>query len=203
METHQCRICLDVDNQSNLIQPCRCAGTAGYIHPHCLEEYIRHYPDRHCRVCLAVLTYPVKMSYVAVYILLTILMSLVYLSETPWIVRLVMFGAGGITTILFVAGPDTAFVSTVLFILYALSSNVHFPASINILVIALGAVYTVGSCIPPQYLLLCAIIGLCALYMCLFSVVMATYLDAWTNALLMNILGVSWVVWLRHRPLVR
>ncbi len=34
-----------------MISPCHCRGTHAYIHRHCLDEYIRHFPDRVCRVC--------------------------------------------------------------------------------------------------------------------------------------------------------
>lgn len=45
----QCRICFEEGGR--LVSPCSCRGTAAYIHPHCLESYFYHYPDRVCRVC--------------------------------------------------------------------------------------------------------------------------------------------------------
>ncbi len=38
--TDQCRICLDDDKPSNMIFPCRCAGTNLYVHDHCLKQWI-------------------------------------------------------------------------------------------------------------------------------------------------------------------
>ena len=34
-----CRICLDEDLESNMIYPCKCKGTAKYVHKHCLNEW--------------------------------------------------------------------------------------------------------------------------------------------------------------------
>ena len=38
--TDQCRICLDDDKPSNMIFPCRCAGTNLYVHDKCLKQWI-------------------------------------------------------------------------------------------------------------------------------------------------------------------
>lgn len=45
----QCRICFE--EGGNLVSPCNCSGTSAYIHSHCLDQYVYHYPDRICRVC--------------------------------------------------------------------------------------------------------------------------------------------------------
>jgi hypothetical protein len=45
----QCRICFEEGGR--LVSPCSCRGSSAYIHPHCLERYVLHYPDRVCRVC--------------------------------------------------------------------------------------------------------------------------------------------------------
>lgn len=34
-----CRICLQDDSENNLISPCRCSGTANYVHMECLNEW--------------------------------------------------------------------------------------------------------------------------------------------------------------------
>ena len=35
-----CRICLDSDNQDNLISPCRCKGTSEFVHKECIMNWI-------------------------------------------------------------------------------------------------------------------------------------------------------------------
>ena len=47
----QCRICLEEANPEEMISPCRCSGSAAFIHRNCLQQYIHHYPDGVCRVC--------------------------------------------------------------------------------------------------------------------------------------------------------
>ena len=34
-----CRICLEDDQPENMIYPCKCKGTAKYVHKHCLNEW--------------------------------------------------------------------------------------------------------------------------------------------------------------------
>ena len=34
-----CRICLDQDLSTNLVAPCKCAGTQRYVHPNCLGRW--------------------------------------------------------------------------------------------------------------------------------------------------------------------
>jgi len=38
-EGNQCRICLGHDDQDSMIAPCRCAGTARWVHRACLDEW--------------------------------------------------------------------------------------------------------------------------------------------------------------------
>jgi hypothetical protein len=39
LNRHTCRICLDDDLADNMIYPCKCKGTAKYVHKHCLNEW--------------------------------------------------------------------------------------------------------------------------------------------------------------------
>lgn len=52
----ECRICYEVDHQSNLIQPCKCTGTQKYVHGYCLNKWrMRHNETEksfhHCNEC--------------------------------------------------------------------------------------------------------------------------------------------------------
>ncbi|AYV83265.1 MAG: hypothetical protein Hyperionvirus5_71 [Hyperionvirus sp.] len=38
-EPSECRICHDAENQSDMITPCKCAGSMKYIHRACLEKW--------------------------------------------------------------------------------------------------------------------------------------------------------------------
>ena len=52
-----CRICLEAEGEGGaedaapLLQPCRCAGTAGHVHQACLQRWINEKGDRRCEIC--------------------------------------------------------------------------------------------------------------------------------------------------------
>ena len=37
----ECRVCLDTDNQDDIISPCNCKGTSKWIHKECLYESLK------------------------------------------------------------------------------------------------------------------------------------------------------------------
>ncbi len=39
LNSHSCRICLEEDSPDNMIYPCKCKGTAKYVHKNCLNEW--------------------------------------------------------------------------------------------------------------------------------------------------------------------
>ncbi|KAJ1619713.1 hypothetical protein T492DRAFT_1083697 [Pavlovales sp. CCMP2436] len=54
-ELRQCRICLDVEAQPDLISPCMCAGSVRWVHRRCLDEWraqgIRPSAFDQCELC--------------------------------------------------------------------------------------------------------------------------------------------------------
>jgi hypothetical protein len=54
---YQCRICLDEQNDlTNMIVPCKCRGSAKYVHRKCLNSWIETFPPHHphaikCNTC--------------------------------------------------------------------------------------------------------------------------------------------------------
>lgn len=83
----QCRICFEEDN--DLLQPCRCRGTAAYIHPACLTQYIHYYPDRVCRICRTQLSVPLDPeSLVLLWLLGSGLTGLLFLSNARVITKI-------------------------------------------------------------------------------------------------------------------
>ncbi|RWS09587.1 hypothetical protein B4U79_06964 [Dinothrombium tinctorium] len=50
MET-QCRFCFDYDDLSNLITPCGCRGSIGYVHKSCLKIWIETNHHVKCTIC--------------------------------------------------------------------------------------------------------------------------------------------------------
>ena len=55
IEEEQCRICLDDDNQEDLIYPCLCKGTQKYVHRECINQWrsvnVNPKAFSHCTVC--------------------------------------------------------------------------------------------------------------------------------------------------------
>ncbi len=47
----ECRICYEGDSEEKLIQPCKCSGTIGYIHPSCLRKTIHYNGSSICSIC--------------------------------------------------------------------------------------------------------------------------------------------------------
>ncbi|CAH1798819.1 unnamed protein product [Owenia fusiformis] len=46
-----CRICWEDGKKEKLVEPCRCCGTAGYIHPSCLHQWIIRKNSMTCELC--------------------------------------------------------------------------------------------------------------------------------------------------------
>lgn len=46
-----CRVCLEEDSIDSLTQPCLCAGTMQYVHPHCLQTWITEKGSKRCEIC--------------------------------------------------------------------------------------------------------------------------------------------------------
>eukprot|EP00210_Caulerpa_lentillifera_P002009 g1926.t1 len=47
----ECRICLQTDKVSNLVQPCSCHGTLSYCHYSCLESWVKESRKLKCEIC--------------------------------------------------------------------------------------------------------------------------------------------------------
>ena len=52
---HMCRICLEEDEEHNLIYPCKCKGSSKYVHKNCLNEWRTTSENEHnfkrCELC--------------------------------------------------------------------------------------------------------------------------------------------------------
>ncbi|VBB32514.1 unnamed protein product [Acanthocheilonema viteae] len=46
-----CRICLEEDNESNLISPCECRGSLQFVHTRCLQHWFDVMHTRRCQIC--------------------------------------------------------------------------------------------------------------------------------------------------------
>ncbi|KAM3719384.1 E3 ubiquitin-protein ligase [Dirofilaria immitis] len=46
-----CRICLEEDNESDLISPCECRGSLQFVHTQCLQHWFDVMHERRCQIC--------------------------------------------------------------------------------------------------------------------------------------------------------
>ena len=68
-----CRICLDDDNQHNLISPCLCKGTSKWIHHTCLMKWINTTTNSEAKTKCTICKYQYKKKHANRYMyLLTI-----------------------------------------------------------------------------------------------------------------------------------
>lgn len=51
-----CRICQDEEVKGMITSPCLCKGSLGYVHTHCLNQWMIRNQQRKCEICL----YPVR-----------------------------------------------------------------------------------------------------------------------------------------------
>ena len=47
----ECRICFETTNQQQMVSPCLCRGTMGYIHIQCLRKVIEFSSEGKCSIC--------------------------------------------------------------------------------------------------------------------------------------------------------
>lgn len=51
MSDQTCIICMDSDDDSEIIHPCKCTGTGGGVHLKCVETWIEKSGNTHCKIC--------------------------------------------------------------------------------------------------------------------------------------------------------
>lgn len=48
----ECRICLEPDEETNLVSPCGCTGSVQYTHLRCVQKWIEISKNTHCKMCM-------------------------------------------------------------------------------------------------------------------------------------------------------
>jgi hypothetical protein len=56
----ECRICLESDNQEDMVSPCACQGTMQHAHLACLKHWCAEKKSLSCELCNAEYNAPVK-----------------------------------------------------------------------------------------------------------------------------------------------
>lgn len=201
----ECRICLGGDDPETMVEPCRCRGTMAYIHPLCLENYIRHYPDGICRVCAT----PLLLASLNVYwlpgVVFTCMLYGISMSDAEVLAQLCMAICSGV--ILFnyaqalVYMTDVLWMSLGVFFLY-LTAPPDF--ALNAIFIAGLLLYAMVVHVPFEYVTVLVILGIVGMYF-LFVTYLAFMALAkyYGSAVAMTGLFLIFMFAIRTRPAVR
>lgn len=200
----QCRICFDDGDTGTLVIPCRCRGTSSYIHRTCLEQYIRYYPDRICRVCHAPFI-PFRTGLDVIYSLgvLAVLLCLIFVSNSRLLVKCAMVGLSCLVTAYFFT--MSLFNRTpILFlgILLLLFLPGAHPAAVYMWLVVFGLlafVYILSLHVPAIFILAMFVTLTMAAYVGFFTILAYRNLDAPAFSAYLGILYLSWYGWIHGR----
>jgi hypothetical protein len=204
----QCRICLDEGDALSLLTPCQCRGTASYIHRTCLDDYIRYYPDRVCRVCLHGFVHSASPEGFHYFVtLFTYLTIVLFLSSVPTLVKSILFVAASAVSAYLLHrgffGSTPLVVVSVLTMLFLPSPH---PSAVYLWLTILGGVgiaATLSQLLPAVLLLGVVVVLLVTAYAGML--IMAAYyaLDPPAFTVLLSILYLVWYGWVREHPRLR
>ena len=200
----QCRICFEEDG--DLLTPCQCRGTSSYIHRTCLDQYIRYYPDRICRVCHTRFgRYESPRDVLLSWSVFSCLVVLLFVSSARLLVKLALFGVSALLSFYFLR--RNLFSTTPLVCLFVLMllflPGGHPAAAYMWLVLLGGAAFLVTLTRQiPEYILLGIVITLILSgyigFLTFFSYIA---LDSAAFTVYLSVLYLSWYAWLYGRPL--
>jgi hypothetical protein len=159
-----------------------------YIHSSCLDEYIRFYPDRFCRVCQAPFVFRSPRDTSAMASLYFFFQTFLLASDLPFGIKVVVFLA---STLFFrnVILPSSVSWSaiTILCIVNLLTMPI-----LSMMYLAGLVILTIGYLIPAEYVLCMAMITLVSGYIFLIAFVAASNFNSFTNALLLGTVFILW-----------
>lgn len=202
----QCRICFEEGDTTSLVAPCACRGTSSYIHRTCLDQYIRYYPDRTCRVCHVQFPHGVsaREGYLC-WIVVFAVASLLVISSARLLVKLALFGAATVLSACFL--HRNLFSTTplvVLFILALLFLPGGHPSAVYLVLAILGVAafsYTLAYQLPMIVLLILLVTSIVTAYAAFLVVLAYTTLDSSAFTVFLSILYLAWYGWVHENPL--
>jgi hypothetical protein len=202
----QCRICFEEGDTTSLVTPCACRGTSFYIHRTCLDQYIRYYPDRTCRVCHVQFPRYVSPREGRLYwIVFLSFVALLVVSSARLLVKVALLGAATVLSACFLQRnlfSTTPLVS--LFILGLLFLPGGHPTTVYLWLSILGAAafsYTLAYQLPMIVLLVILMTSLVAAYAGFLVVLAYTTLDSAAFTVFLSVLYLAWYAWVHENPL--
>jgi len=203
-----CRICYGNEEMGVLITPCNCRGTSAFIHQECLERYLEHYPDGICRVCL--IRMRVQINPEIGTALGTLMLSVVILNNAmiPLVGKLGLLAATAVTIrVLGLSGFLSVRLLLILtmmsLVMLAAQQDVHTLIAINMTLLLVGTLMTLGLYVEMEGILACAVASVCYIYAVFMALRILFEMDVWTNISVLNLLFLGWYMWYKSRqPLI-
>lgn len=199
----QCRICLGDEQPEAMLVPCRCRGTAAYVHDHCLRTYFTYYPDRICRVCHERMEHPwVDHERTRTCATLLLLWSavLVALSAVPLGVKWITY-SGLAALVLFHARRNHLTYESTILCLSASTilafANPLYLTQMVLLTASLLVLATLCIFLPTELVFLAIVMMLALAYSVLLLLAVASRTDPAFTALAVMAMGVFWLLFLR------
>lgn len=204
----QCRICLEEGDALTLLTPCQCRGTASYIHRACLDQYIRYYPDRICRVCRdRFQRYESSRELGLCCALLVYLFTILFFSGARLLVKIALLGAISVISFYYIlyglfSSTPLVFVS-ILTMLFLPHSH---PSAVYMWMIILGGVafvYTLARYLPVIILLGIIVVLFVTGYTAFLAVAAYHALDPPAFTVFLSVLYLFWYAGVHHHPRLR
>jgi hypothetical protein len=202
----QCRICFEEGDTTSLVAPCACRGTSSYIHRTCLDQYIRYYPDRTCRVCHETFPHYVSPREGYLYwIVLFAFVALLVVSSARLLVKIALLGAATVLSSYFLHRNLFSTTPVVfLLILACLFLPGGHPSAVYLWLAVLGAAafsYTLAYQLPMIVLLVILVTSIVAAYTGFLVLLAYTTLDSSAFTVFLSLVYLAWYGWVHDTPL--
>jgi len=199
-----CRICFSTEDPESLVSPCECRGSSAFIHEECLNEYLEHFPDGICRVCLVKMRVQVNPEIGTA--LAALMLSAIILNNAaiPLVVKFSLLIASavlirglGLSGLL---SPKFLLILTGMsLLLLAAQHDIHSLVAINMMMLLVGTLMTLGLYVEMEGIMACAFASVAYIY-AVFMVLRVLFdMDVWTNIAAMNTIFMGWYIWYTAR----
>jgi len=199
----QCRICFE--EGGDLLTPCRCRGTSAYIHRDCLLEYIRHYPDRICRVCQCPFLHVTDPRDFTTMLCVVFLMGVfLLLSQIRLIAKIALLAVSWVCMGYYlrqgIFPSANRMVLTCLAILFLPGGSMEATYIFLWVLGGLLTLYTLCRYVPPFFLLFIVVIGLVATYIGFMTFMLYHTLDSYGFTVYLMCVYLLWSVCMVEHP---
>lgn len=191
------------EHPETMLVPCRCRGTAAYVHDRCLRTYFAYYPDRICRVCHERMEHPWvdrERTFVCALLLLLWSAILVALSVAPVGVKLLTYCIVAALVVFHAQRRQLTYETTLLCLAASALLAVADPqylVQMVFLTAGLLALATLCLFIPVEMVFLVIVMTLAITYSILLMIALASKTDPAFTALAVVAMGAFWLVFLR------